>query len=316
MKKLFTLACLLVFFAVGSSVAHAQCTPDANLTAPDGGLTGFNFSPADLGSINLGQALPSTVVSAVLLERIDTNITLPVGSGDVSIVFFKYDFSADSAQISGFHPGLANPLSTLGSTPAAVSGVVFPDTNTAANDSKVCFTLSGTPTAAGDSSLTILAKVDGFVSVVVGGVFPINTTFQLSSPPSTIGGLPFSTIIGLLPAGLSTLVSERLVPFRTQLNVVNTASVSASLANEIGLTVAPNPGSINSQISFNLAKAGNVNITVFDMTGRVINTITDGTLAAGSHSFSVCADCNPAPGIYFVKVAVDGVSTTSKIVLN
>jgi len=45
----------------------------------------------------------------------------------------------------------------------------------------------------------------------------------------------------------------------------------------------PNPFNANTNISFNLAEAGNVSLNVYDITGRLVVTLVDGQMDAGEH---------------------------------
>ena len=45
----------------------------------------------------------------------------------------------------------------------------------------------------------------------------------------------------------------------------------------------PNPFNPQTVISFDLARPGNVRLDVFDLGGRLVDTLVDGDLAAGTH---------------------------------
>lgn len=72
-------------------------------------------------------------------------------------------------------------------------------------------------------------------------------------------------------------------------------------------TNAPNPFESNTAINFSLAKADKVSLKVFDINGNTIQTIVDGELPAGNHSYAF-APSQSASGTYFYRLETsDGV---------
>jgi hypothetical protein len=80
----------------------------------------------------------------------------------------------------------------------------------------------------------------------------------------------------------------------------------------------PNPFNASTRISFTLPKAGNVDLNVYDVTGRLVRSLigqTQGSpLQAGEHSFVFDGSDLPS-GIYFVRLDAGEVSQTRKMVL-
>jgi flagellar hook assembly protein FlgD len=79
--------------------------------------------------------------------------------------------------------------------------------------------------------------------------------------------------------------------------------------------VSPNPFNPETQIRFTTARAGHVTARVYDVTGKLVRTLADGTLGDGRHSLrwngtsdnGACA----AAGIYFVTLdSPDGRAST------
>jgi hypothetical protein len=62
--------------------------------------------------------------------------------------------------------------------------------------------------------------------------------------------------------------------------------------------------------SFNVATAGNVEIAVFDMTGRQVTAINENNVQAGQHD----VQCNVAGGVYVVKYNIAGCTGVRKFV--
>jgi hypothetical protein len=71
----------------------------------------------------------------------------------------------------------------------------------------------------------------------------------------------------------------------------------------------PNPFNAETNISFNLAEAGNVSLEVYDLTGRLVTTLVDGQMDAGEHVVSWDAS-SVSSGVYFYKLATADFSAT------
>ena len=79
---------------------------------------------------------------------------------------------------------------------------------------------------------------------------------------------------------------------------------------EVGINVFPNPFSSNLYIDMALPETAPVSIEMFDLTGRKVATIFDGTLPGREHTFAWKSD-NLTGGVYFLKVLVDQASVGS-----
>jgi hypothetical protein len=77
----------------------------------------------------------------------------------------------------------------------------------------------------------------------------------------------------------------------------------------------PNPFNPSTSISFELAKAANVNLSVYDVNGKLVATLVNGQVEAGKHSVSWNAGKNVTSGIYFAKLQSEGLSSVLKMTL-
>jgi hypothetical protein len=81
----------------------------------------------------------------------------------------------------------------------------------------------------------------------------------------------------------------------------------------------PNPFNPQTTIGFDLVKSGEVKLTVFDITGRLVTTLIDGEMSAGRHEVvfdSRTSDSSMlASGVYFYRLSSDGTSSTRKMIL-
>jgi len=76
----------------------------------------------------------------------------------------------------------------------------------------------------------------------------------------------------------------------------------------------PNPFNPSTAISYQLSANSRVSLKVFDLLGREIATLVNGTFSAGSHTVQWDASSQPS-GVYMYRLEVNGVSMTKKMVL-
>ncbi|MCC5942359.1 MAG: T9SS type A sorting domain-containing protein [Balneolaceae bacterium] len=76
----------------------------------------------------------------------------------------------------------------------------------------------------------------------------------------------------------------------------------------------PNPFNPATIISFNLPEQTDIRLEVFDMAGRQVATLADGTMQAGVHTVNFDAS-HLSSGIYMYTLLADGISITKKLTL-
>ncbi|MCH8494202.1 MAG: T9SS type A sorting domain-containing protein [Balneolales bacterium] len=77
----------------------------------------------------------------------------------------------------------------------------------------------------------------------------------------------------------------------------------------------PNPFNPTTTITFSLDREAYVNLSVFDVTGRLITTLVNETRSAGAHNINLDAT-GLSSGIYFYRIESNGVILTKKMTLN
>ncbi len=81
----------------------------------------------------------------------------------------------------------------------------------------------------------------------------------------------------------------------------------------------PNPFNPETRIAFNLEKAGDVSLEVFDILGRKVSTLQSGYLGAGQYEFTWYGVDNSgrqaASGIYFYRLSSNEFTLTRKMTL-
>jgi hypothetical protein len=80
------------------------------------------------------------------------------------------------------------------------------------------------------------------------------------------------------------------------------------------LQIAPNPFTSTTSIRYTLARAGNVNLRLYDVTGKLVSTLASGYHNAGTSSFIVHRS-SLSSGIYVLKLESEGQSLTRKLVI-
>jgi hypothetical protein len=90
-----------------------------------------------------------------------------------------------------------------------------------------------------------------------------------------------------------------------------------NIANETIITedvvVYPNPADDKATIAYTLTKESNVSIVVRDLSGKVVYTIENGLVGAGTYNTSIDLD-GFAQGMYTVTLTANGAQTTQKLI--
>jgi hypothetical protein len=81
--------------------------------------------------------------------------------------------------------------------------------------------------------------------------------------------------------------------------------------------IAPTPSVTHADVAFSLTRAGRVRLTAYDVTGRRVRTLLDGSRPAGAHRerWDLRGDdgSDVAPGIYLVRLEAEGDTRTTKV---
>lgn len=81
----------------------------------------------------------------------------------------------------------------------------------------------------------------------------------------------------------------------------------------------PNPARAHTTVRLSLPSAQHAQVRIFDLAGRLVQTLHDGMLATGEHAFAWegrGADGHRAdPGVYFIRVQADGAKETTRVFL-
>lgn len=97
--------------------------------------------------------------------------------------------------------------------------------------------------------------------------------------------------------------------------LVNSANVSLE-ENDVlsSINVYPNPSSANTNVEFDLTNTSIVNVTLTDLTGKLISQPVNGEMTEGNHKVSLDLS-NVQAGVYLVEITVNGVSKIEKLIV-
>jgi hypothetical protein len=78
--------------------------------------------------------------------------------------------------------------------------------------------------------------------------------------------------------------------------------------------VSPNPFSATGRVAFDVPRPARVKIALYDVSGRVIDTIADSVYEPGHHSINLDYGSEIASGVYFMSMQTEGFSQSNKVV--
>jgi hypothetical protein len=85
-------------------------------------------------------------------------------------------------------------------------------------------------------------------------------------------------------------------------------------SNVFGMGVYPNPANADANVSFSLNNASDVNITVTDLSGKVVYSNALGNVAAGTTEVALNT-ASLSNGVYMINVAADNAVSTEKLII-
>ena len=172
---------------------------------------------------------------------------------------------------------------------------------------------------------SILHVADGTVYLMATsvGLFATDTlmgtnTVWVQQGISTIGNSVCDMIETRQSDGLVVIATHANGMYSTNITSVGDVAASvkdiAAFNSEFGLTSYPNPFVQSATIEFTLNKKSKVTLQIWDEYGRIVETLAEGQLPEGKHSF-VFDRKNLSPGIYYYSLTADNRRKTNKMVI-
>jgi hypothetical protein len=97
------------------------------------------------------------------------------------------------------------------------------------------------------------------------------------------------------------------------INIAGTVGAEEVLAEQLNLTVTPNPSELSPHISFTLNESQEVTVNVTDMLGRIVEKVEATQLEAGYHEYELTPGMKP--GVYIVQLYLGNQLVTKKAVI-
>jgi len=125
---------------------------------------------------------------------------------------------------------------------------------------------------------------------------------------------------GYLVSGAYWALSDRsrerpfAVQFSTDSTEFRVPERSAGPPTSDLLSIYPNPFNSTARMSFTPSRRTDVTLEVYDVTGRLVETIAEGVFEAGEHGFRMTSD-RLASGVYFVRLQGGGETRVAKMVM-
>lgn len=203
------------------------------------------------------------------------------------------------------------------------SHLLYPDTTSAAlvlSEDTLYFSAPAGETATQDVVLKNVGSVDVSITDWFDiGVFQVNCCTQdvlLQAGDSMVASVTFAPTIDGTFANAIRILNDRNefleLPVRGSTGV--DASPSATLPQEISLSVYPNPGNAEFRLSYSLNRNSKVSLTLYDVTGREVEVLVNSTRNAGEHVINWNATAQPS-GVYFAVLNAGDARQVTKLVL-
>jgi hypothetical protein len=125
-------------------------------------------------------------------------------------------------------------------------------------------------------------------------------------------GFPFETIEG---KDKRIDLMGRVVDFFESANEVSVEDIFAQILDDFELNTAyPNPFNPSTTIEFRLSYDNEINLSIYDINGRLVETLVNTGLSKGSHSLIWNAKDYPS-GVYFANLSFNGKMKVQKLIL-
>lgn len=294
-------------------------------STPDSGFA-FGTKVPTTFTYNIGTVVTITATTTELAQRYSvgtasatvTNVLVWAGVGSGSVTTTQANIYSETSYTPSSSPiGTSNsvPMSAyhtaVTATTVAQSYVSYSFTpvTIAANSN---FYASVTVPAIGGSdkdSMAVLTTTVGCSSAPTDSLSWIRTTYQIPGYPNQVNWGSIKHVFG---AGNN--VDLMIFP------VIDITSSGVGINNYVrhgGLSLypaSPNPTNSAININFSLDNSSKVDIEVYDITGKVVKTISNNNLAAGTNSISVDASTLEA-GSYIYCINANGNRMFSKFMV-
>lgn len=146
-----------------------------------------------------------------------------------------------------------------------------------------------------------------------------NDTFSASIPQQPAGSRVYYYISATSAGGRTTAKPLPAPAGNFQFRVIDPIGIAKNNNSIPGKFFLyqnyPNPFNPSTTIKFDIPKAGNVELIIFDITGREAAVLVKDNLSAGSYKFEWTVPAGFASGAYFYRLSYEGSSQVRKILI-
>jgi hypothetical protein len=147
----------------------------------------------------------------------------------------------------------------------------------------------------------VLGGFDSFVQLPDSAGWTNDSVIVVVDPT----GLGLGTYVDSIVIDVSGIEQSVLLPVMLLVHGMDSSS---------GLQNFPNPFNPFTKIHFSLPQAGQVSLTVYNITGQLVTTLVDGTMDAGEHAVGFNGSAY-ASGVYFYRLQTEAATVTRKMIL-
>jgi hypothetical protein len=202
--------------------------------------------------------------------------------------------------LTGFDPVTSDPIFEFVEGTQTIEGDVLEENlNSAGGQDFVCLPFEGPVTLpAGGIYLAAIAGTD-VLRIPVSGSNSIPASWVYQDSDGSYGWTQGVFMIRMIGSCVTCVAPT---------------SVEEQTANTFGVRAMPNPASSATLITFNLEGSSAVELTVRDITGKLVDSFNLGNRAAGNNSFELNVD-NYEAGVYTYTLTASGINVTNRLVV-
>jgi len=165
-------------------------------------------------------------------------------------------------------------------------------------------------TTADFSTVQFVDRQSGWAMALVGGIFYTQDggeTWEEQSGVAFYGATDMCIVPPFAWAVGGSVVARYTPPLDVDKDPV-------SIPREHSLSAYPNPFNSTTTLAYDIPQAGETTLQVFDITGRLVETLKDRVIPAGTYSIQFDGQ-QLASGVYFIRLESNQQQDTQKIVL-
>lgn len=200
---------------------------------------------------------------------------------------------------------------TLASAQQIESVTLIPQNPTTSNEVSLAISGQRLSSDMGVESITVQQSGNAFIvslNFISGGVgLPVLMPFDTTVSLGTLAAGDYTATV----TGISLGTPFNSVPASWTVSMVT--GIGSAPQSGMTLSAVPNPFSHSLVISVNLSESSKVRLALFDILGKEVAVVTEGTFAAGNQEFRLDAHSLP-DGRYYLQSVINGQRQTRALI--